>query len=123
MAHFAKLDENNVVLSVHVVNNDILNIDGIESEQRGIDFLTDLHGHSIWKQTSYNRSFRKNFAAVGYIYSQEHDMFIPPKPYPSWNLDLEYGCWNAPVDKPEDMVNLVWSEEKQKWEELKDGNK
>ena len=59
MAHFAKLDENNIVLAVHVVNNDVITIDGVESEQAGIDFLTELHGHSSWKQASYSDAFRK----------------------------------------------------------------
>ena len=54
MAHFAKLDENNNVLEVHVVNNDVITIDGNESEQAGIEFLTELYGHTLWKQTSYN---------------------------------------------------------------------
>lgn len=122
MAHFAKLDQNNVVLSVHVVNNDIITIDGVELEQAGIDFLTSLHGHSKWKQTSYNRSFRKNFAAIGYIYLEEHDIFISPQPYPSWILDLENACWNPPIPKPENMINLVWSEENKLWEESNRGN-
>lgn len=77
MAHFAKLDENNRVLAVHVVNNDVITIDGIESEQVGIDFLTNLHGHSSWKQTSYNGSFRGIYAGIGMKYNPEQDIFEP----------------------------------------------
>lgn len=80
MAHFAKLDENNMVVSVHVINNDVLIIDGIESEQAGIEFLTNLHGHAFWKQTSFNESIRYNYAAVGYTYDPIDDAFIAPMP-------------------------------------------
>ena len=69
MAHFAKLDEDNNVIAVHVVNNDVLMVDGEESEQAGIDFLVNLYGHDNWKQTSYNGNFRKNYAGPGYTYS------------------------------------------------------
>ena len=78
MAHFAKLDENNIVLAVHVVNNEVITVDGVESEQAGIDFLTDLHGHSSWKQTSYNGSFRGRYAGVGYTYNPTTDAFEAP---------------------------------------------
>lgn len=76
MAHFAKLDDNNIVLAVHVVNNDVITVNGVESEQAGIDFLTDLHGHSKWKQTSYNSSFRGKYAAIGNKYDETTDTFI-----------------------------------------------
>jgi hypothetical protein len=80
MAHFAKLDETNYVLAVHVVNNEVITIDEVESEQLGIDFLTSLHGHLKWKQTSYHSNIRKNFAGIGYTYDSVRDAFIPPKP-------------------------------------------
>ena len=75
MAHFAKLDENNNVLAIHIVSNDVINIDGIESEQSGIDFLTQLHGHPYWKQTSYNGNFRGQYASPGFIYNSDLDIF------------------------------------------------
>lgn len=78
MAHFAKLDNNNIVLSVHVVNNDVVSINGIESEQAGIDFLSDLHKHENWKQTSYNGSFRGKYASIGDIYDSDLDIFKSP---------------------------------------------
>ena len=100
MAHFAKLDENNVVLAVHVVNNDVITINGVESEQVGVDFLTGLHGHTLWKQTSYNGNIRKNYAGVGYIYDSGRDAFIPPNPncHPEIYLDettCRWVCTNA----------------------------
>ena len=75
MAHFAKLNENNIVVGIHVVNNEVITIDGAESEQVGIDFLTNLHGHLNWKQTSYNGNFRGKYAAIGDVYDSELDVF------------------------------------------------
>jgi hypothetical protein len=118
MAHFAKLDENNNVLAVHVVVNDVITIDGNESEQAGIDFLTGLHGHTLWKQTSYNGNIRKNYAGIGYTYDAGRDAFIPPKPYASWTLD-EITCqWEAPVTYPTDGKRYAWDETSQEWIEI-----
>ena len=117
MAHFAKLDENNKVLAVHVLNNDVIVIDGNESEQAGIRSLTELHGHSLWKQTSYNASsgngFRKNYAGIGFTYDTAFDAFIPPSPYQSWKLNYITYQWEAPVAKPEDIEGHIW-----KWSEV-----
>jgi len=81
MAHFAKLDENNIVLEVNVVDNSkLIDENGNESEQIGINFLINWsNGYSNWKQTSYNGTFRKNYAGIGYTYDGERDAFIPPK--------------------------------------------
>ena len=88
MAHFAKIGLNNKVIAVHSVNNEVIkDSNGIEQEVNGIDFLTKLHGWSIWVQTSYNGNFRKNFAGIGFQYDQQRDAFIPPKPYNSWILN------------------------------------
>lgn len=80
MAHFAKLDESNNVLEVHCVhNNELLDETGVEREERGIKFLVEWSGgYPHWKQTSYNSSFRKNFAGVGYTYDPILDVFEPP---------------------------------------------
>lgn len=78
MAHFAKLDQNNVVLEVHAVANEAL--DPSDQETSGIAFLTNLLGHSNWKQTSYNNSFRYNYAAIGDSYNAQADAFIAPDP-------------------------------------------
>ena len=119
MAHFAKLDENNNVLAVHVVNNDVITIDGVESEQVGIDFLTGLHGHTLWKQTSYNGNSRKNYAGVGYTYDAGRDAFIPPNPgFASWTLNETTCQWESPVPYPTDGKIYGWFEPNQEWIEI-----
>lgn len=118
MAHFAKLDENNIVLAVHVVNNDVITVDGVESEQAGIDFLTDLHGYTLWKQTSYNGSMRKNYAGVGFIYDESRDAFIAPQPYGSWTLNETTCQWEPPVVYPSDGKFYGWFEPNQQWIEI-----
>ena len=118
MAHFAKLNENNNVLAVHVVVNDVITIDGNESEQAGIDFLTGLHGHALWKQTSYNGNIRKNYAGIGYTYDAGRDAFIPPKPYVSWTLNETTCQWEAPVAYPTDGKRYTWDEATTSWTEL-----
>ena len=77
MAHFAELDNNNIVQRVIVVNNNELLENGIESESKGIAFCKSLFGGS-WIQTSYNSTFRKNYAGIGFIYDAIKDAFIPP---------------------------------------------
>lgn len=80
MAHFAQLDENNVVQQVIVVNNsELLDENGVEQESKGIQFCQALLG-GTWIQTSYNGNFRKNYAGAGYVYDSQLDAFIPPKP-------------------------------------------
>jgi hypothetical protein len=117
MAHFAELDENNKVLRVIVVNNsDILDSDGNESEQIGKQFCVDLLG-GTWIQTSYNRSFRKNFAGVGINYDQQRDAFISDKPFPSWVLNESTCLWQAPQEKPMDGKKYMWDEELLCWNE------
>jgi hypothetical protein len=119
MAHFAKLDQNNNVLAVHVVVNDVITINGNESEQRGIDFLTELHGHSLWKQTSYNAKIRKNYAGIGFTYDNIRDAFIPPKPFESWVLNENTCQWQAPTPMPvEEGKFYTWSENSLSWIEL-----
>lgn len=118
MAHFAKLDENNVVLEVNVIhNNELLDENGQESEQKGIDFLTSWSGgHTMWKQTSYNSNFRKNYAGIGYTYDKLRDAFIPPKPFNSWQLDEDSCFWQAPVSMPNDGNLYIWNEDLQIWQ-------
>jgi hypothetical protein len=117
MAHFAKLDENNVVLEVHVVhNNDLLDENGVEQEQRGIDFLINWsNGYLAWKQTSYNGNFRKNYAGIGYTYDPQRDAFIPPKPFPSWTLNEQTCLWEPPVPYPNDGNLYQWDEPTTNW--------
>lgn len=102
MAHFAKLDANNVVTQVIVVGNkDTSDAAGVEKEHIGAAFCERLFG-GTWKQTSYNGNMRKNYAGIGYTYDANRDAFIPPKPYNSWVLVEETCQWKAPVDMPAD---------------------
>ena len=101
MAHFAELDNNDIVLRVVVVSNaDTSTPDGTEVESIGVAFCQRLFGGN-WKQTSYNGNFRVRYAGIGYSYSTELDAFIPPKPYPSWVLSPATVDWEAPVPYPE----------------------
>jgi hypothetical protein len=117
MAHFAKLDENNIVIEVNVINNDdIQNLPFPESELVGIEFLNNWAGQIFnWKQTSYNRNFRKNYAEIGFNYDSQLDAFIAPQPYPSWILNTNLCIWEAPVPYPEDGKNYIWNEQTQQW--------
>lgn len=119
MAHFAQLDENNVVTQVIVVHNNELMDNGMESEAKGIEFLVNWSGgYTNWKQTSYNGNMRKNYAGVGYTYDAQRDAFIAPQPYPSWTLDEATCRWNPPVAYPEDGNLYVWNEETTSWIEV-----
>ena len=94
MAHFAKLDENNVVLEVHCVHNNELMVDGVESEAKGVAFLVMWSGgYPYWKQTSYNKTFRKNYVGIGYTYDSDRDAFIPPQPDDTYVLDEQTCQW------------------------------
>jgi len=117
MAHFAKLDNDNNVLAVHVVNNDVINIDGNESEQAGINFLTELYGHTNWKQTSYNGKFRNKYADVGDKYNESIDAFVSPQPFTSWSFNDTTLKWEAPVQKPSDGKYYTWDEIVKQWVE------
>jgi hypothetical protein len=118
MAHFVKIDENNVVVDGMVVEQDVLS--------------TGLWGDpSKWIQTSYNTRggvhygpdgqpdggtpLRKNYAGIGYTYDPQRDAFIPPKPYPSWTLDEETCWWVSPVPYPSDGELYIWEEALQEW--------
>ena len=115
MAHFAELDQNNIVLRVIVVhNNDCLDADGNESEMVGAGFCAKLFGGN-WKQTSYNGSIRKNYAGIGYTFDLQRDAFIPPKPYESWVLNAGSCLWEPPVAMPIDGQMYTWDEENINW--------
>jgi hypothetical protein len=117
MAHFAELNENNIVTRVIVVHNDELLIDGVESEQKGIDFCVAHYG-GTWVQTSYNRNFRKNFAGVNAIYDPIRDAFIYQKPYDSWTLNEDTCHWEAPVPYPNTDKYFEWNETDLVWVEV-----
>ncbi len=133
MAHFAKLDDSNVVLQIDVVNNsDTLDGNGDESESVGITFLTNLTGHSNWKKTSYNTinnshllggtPFRKNYAIIGGTYDSTNDAFWPPKPHASWTKNTTTWNWEAPKAAPthsevgDTYVGVQWNETDQRWQ-------
>lgn len=127
MAHFALLDENNIVTFVTVGRDED---DGKEAE------LSARTGQ-VYKQTSYNtrggvyytpntnepdpdqsKAFRKNYAGIGYTYDDVIDGFIPPKPYPSWLLNTTTGLWDPPVPYPNDGKRYEWDEDTQSWVEI-----
>lgn len=122
MAHFAKLDADNKVIHVSVVDNSVITDDnGVENEQLGIEYLTNVHGYSKWKQTSYHGNIRKQYAGIGYSYDPERDAFIPPQPFSNWLLDEETLNWVPPVPKPTDKsVDWVWDNEDGKWKDALD---
>jgi len=143
MAYFASLDADNNVISVHSVDNkQLLDVDGTESEEYGIMFLRVLLGGGRYKQTSYNTrggvhhdgdgkpddgiALRANYCGKGWAYNEEHDIFHPPQPFPSWTLDEIKGQWNPPVPMPEvtiiegerPKIGYVWNEDDQQWDEV-----
>jgi hypothetical protein len=110
MAHFAEISDG-IVTRVLVVNNNELLVDGVEVEQKGIDFLNNLLG-GTWVQTSYNGNIRKQYAGIGYTYDAVKDQFVAPQPFPSWSLDSN-NDWQAPTPKPEG--SFYWDEETLAW--------
>ena len=117
MAHFAQLDENNNVLQVVVVRNE--DIDPSNEEASGITYLTNLFGNNtIWVQTSYNATIRKNYASIGYIYDPVADHFFEPQPYPSWTLNSN-AEWQPPTTCPyEEGKFFAWNEVTLSWVEI-----
>jgi len=129
MASFAKLNSENIIIAVHSVINDVLkDLNGVEQEAIGIQFLKTLYNepNAIWKQTSYNTvggvhklggtPFRKNYAGIGFIYDLQRDAFIPIKPYNSWILNEQTCLWEAPVAYPNDELMYKWNESIVNWE-------
>jgi len=111
MAHFAKLDESNIVIYVTVARD----------EDDGQEDVLSARTGDVYKQTSYNTfagvhklggtPLRKNFAGLGYIYDEDRDAFIPPKPHPSWVLNETTCQWDAPIDYPTDGNTYYWNED------------
>ena len=110
MAHFAQLDDNNVVTQVIVVgNSDTADVNGVESENIGVAFCQSLLGaETNWKQTSYNGNMRGNYAGIGMKYMTgvatlgvgSTDVFMPEQPYASWTIDTAVANWKAPLTEP-----------------------
>ncbi len=118
MAHFAELDKNNIVLRVIVLDNiDNTDNNGVEDEAYGKAYLhRGLEGN--WVQTSYNRNFRKNYAAYGYIYDSTRDAFMAPQPFNSWILNEDTCQWDSPVPYPTDDKRYTWDEPTTNWKEI-----
>lgn len=123
MAHFAELDESNMVLRVIVIdNNDMIDETGQESEALGIELCKYITGGGRWVQTSYSGKIRKNYAGTGFYYDEEMDAFIPLKKYDSWVLNSETAKWESPIPKPEltpeekeGKYLYIWNEDLKEW--------
>jgi hypothetical protein len=111
MAHWAEIDENNIVLRVTVGDNDDPNGD------EGYQWLLDNLG-GTWVKTSYNGSIRKRYAGIGYSYDEERNVFIAPQPFQSWTLNEETTEWEAPTPKPDSENYHYWDEATLQWIEL-----
>jgi hypothetical protein len=125
MAHFCRLDENNIVTQVIVINNeDINDVNGLESEEIGVSICKRVvpnYPNSKWKQTSYNNNFRKRYASIGMQYNEEFDSFIFAQPHPSWILNPTTLEWESPIPVPkvdEDKKKThfyLWDENTLSW--------
>jgi len=120
MAHFAQLDANSIVTQVIVVSNDVINNEPFPaSEPIGIAFCQSLYGADTnWAQTSYNASFRYNYAGIGYTFDALLDAFISPQPFESWNLNTDTCQWEAPIPVPQDGKMYQWNEQDLRWVEI-----
>ena len=128
MAHFAQLNENNIVTQIIVVSNDdCLDADGNEAEAVGIAFCKSLLGADTnWVQTSYNNNIRFRYAVIGMKYDSANDVFYGQQPYPSWKIDASTWIWEPPValpddagvddtDNPTEFVSYDWDEGSTSW--------
>jgi hypothetical protein len=127
MAHFAKLNENNIVEGVVVIGNDVPTSNGPLGENDmhidGETYCQNLFKGGIWKQTSYNKKFRANYAGKGFVYDSQNNVFYDQQPYPSWTLNNTTWSWEAPVPYPESrqvdentfLVDKQWNEAEQRW--------
>jgi hypothetical protein len=112
MAHYAFLDENNIVTEVITGIDETELIEGLDTET----WYGNFRGQTC-KRTSYNGNIRKNYAGIGYTYDSDRDAFIPPKPYPSWILNEDTCNWESPVPYPTDDKFYTWDESQQQWVE------
>lgn len=117
MAHYAFLDEDNLVTEVIAGRNEDEIVDGITDWEEAYGSIRN----QVCKRTSYNaliNGFRKNFAGIGYTYDEQRDAFIPPKPFNSWILDEDTCRWNSPVPYPSDGNVYSWNEDSQSWDPI-----
>lgn len=120
MEYFAKLDsDNNVIEVLPVAEEDTTDVNGKVVEQLGINFLEDLFGYSLWKQTSKDGEFRRAYAGIGMKYDSDADVFYSTEqPYPSWVFNNETLYWEAPVSYPNDGKDYLWVELTKSWLEV-----
>lgn len=116
IAHYAFLDENNIVTEVIVGIDETELIEGLDTET----WYGNFRGQ-VCKRTSYNGNIRKNYAGIGYTYDSERDAFIPPKPFDSWILNEDTCNWESPVPYPTDGKFYSWNEDQQQWVEINVG--
>jgi hypothetical protein len=114
MAHYAFLDENNIVTEVIPGRNEDEVVDGISDWEA---WYGEFRGQ-VCKRTSYNNNYRKNYAGLGYYFDEVRDAFIAPKPYESWVLNEETCRWECPVPYPTDDKFYTWNEEDLSWQEV-----
>lgn len=110
MAHYAFLDEENIVTEVIVGRNEDETVDGVSDWET---YYGNIRGQ-VCKRTSFNNNIRKQYAGVGYTYDETDDVFIAPQPYPSWILDENHD-WQPPVPYPDDEGMFVWDEDIENW--------
>lgn len=113
MAHYAFLDDNNIVTEVIVGKDENELLDGLTPEE----WYGNFRGQRCVR-TSYNNSIRKQYAGIGFTYDEDADVFIQPQPFPSWSLDANHD-WQAPTPKPEG--DYIWDEEALAWVEAHAG--
>ena len=127
MAHYAFLNDNNLVTEV-ITGIDEDAKDDLPSEfSSWEEFYADFRGQTC-KRTSYNTfgnehndsgtAYRGNYAGIGYTYDETNDVFISPKPYESWSIDESTWTWEAPEAYPDDGKDYIWNENKEEWEEV-----
>ena len=127
MAHYAFLDDNNIVTEVIVGVDEYItqtDLDGTEvggSSEAWETFYGNFRGQTC-KRTSYNGNYRKNYAGIGYKYDVNFDAFIPPQPFPSWKLNYTTYRWEAPIPMPEyvEGYEWIWSESNKEWIQVND---
>lgn len=114
MAHYAFLDENNIVTQVIVGRDETEVVGKIKDWEAYYGAINGV----VCKRTSYNGNIRKNFAGIGFSYDEGRDAFIPPKPYASWVLNEDTCLWESPVPYPEDGIVYEWDEETSDWKPI-----
>jgi hypothetical protein len=113
MAHYAFLNENNIVTEVITGIDETELIEGLHPEE----WYSNFRGQ-VCKRTSYNGNYRKNYAGINYTYDKDRDAFIPPKPYNKWILNEDTCQWQSPLPYPEDDKDYIWNDNKGEWEEI-----